>query len=262
MRDSKNLRLSEITCEHYEDLIGRIGDDYIEYRWKRNPVSFSHYRHTQKSVEFAFSSIDAPVLYLLEIGSGPGTWTDICLQHTKSLTIIDISSEMLNLVRKRFHDVSLNLLCGDFLADTIALPHSFDIIFSARAIEYMDDKGAMVAKSVQHLNPGGYLIIITKNPNWMDKRRDSKTFDKSRVKDIHYDWISWSAMEGYYRSQGLTQVTTYPVCLGSYYQPLKNKVGIKICDLIQGLIYRKKISPRLDFLAESYMTIGRKIYKG
>lgn len=251
-------KLSDATRRHYEELIDHIGDDYIEYRWKRNPVSFNHYRHTQRAVEFAFSCIGFKIGRLLEIGSGPGTWTDICLRNTRNITVVDISSEMVKLVRSRFHSAQLEICCGDFLDDSISFSNSFDVIFSARAIEYMDDKEAMVAKSVHHLSPGGYLIIITKNPNWMDKIRVAKDPDKSSKNDIHSDWIPWAAMEYYYRKQQLTDIVSYPVCVGSYYAPLKWTFGIKLCDFIQKRIYRKACNYKVDFLVESYMTIGRK----
>jgi ubiquinone/menaquinone biosynthesis C-methylase UbiE len=248
-------KLSQATKTHYEDLIGRIGDDYIDYRWKRHPVSRSHYQHTKKAVEFAFNSLFCTVENLLEIGCGPGTWTDICLRHTKMMTIVDISSEMLKLVQERFAESPINYHCGDFISQQIQLPASFDVIFSARALEYMDNKRAMVEKSVALLKPGGQLVIITKNPAWLDKRRKTNSTDGN---DIHCDWIAHQQLESFYIANGLVNVATFPVCLGSYYPPLNNRLAIKIFNLVQERVHRKKITGGIDFLAESYMTIGQK----
>lgn len=254
----KNQRLSQETKAHYQNLINRIGDDYIEHRWKKNPVSYSHYCHTEKSVEFAFRNTGFKAENLLEIGCGPGTWTEICLKNTDRMTIVDISSEMLNLVKKRFLGNNIEFYCLDFLSDSFSPPHTFDIIFSARAIEYMDDKEAMVVKSGKILSPGGYLIIITKNPKWVDRLISHRSYRATSQDNIHRDWVGWVDLEKYFRNHGLSDVTTYPVCLGSYYAPLKWKSGIRICDFIQNHVYYKKIMPWTGFFTESYMTIGRK----
>ena len=248
-------KLSQATKAHYEELIGRIGDDYIDYRWKRHPVSRSHYLQTQKSVEFAFGRLGDGIEHLLEIGCGPGTWTDICLRHSKQMTIVDISSEMLKLVQERFAGAPIDFHCGDFICQEIRLPARFDVIFSARALEYMDNKRAMVEKSAALLKPGGRLVIITKNPAWLDKKRETSAAGGD---DIHCDWIAHRELEGFYEANGLVDVVSFPVCLGSYYAPLNNRLAIKMCGLMQARVHRKPITRGIDFFAESYMTIGRK----
>lgn len=248
-------KLSDATRNHYEELIGSIGDEYIDYRWKRHPVSRSHFTQTQKSVEFAFGHLGSDIGHLMEIGCGPGTWTDICLRNSRQMTIVDISSEMLKLVRERFAGAPVEYHCGDFISPEIDLPAAFDVIFSARALEYMDNKQDMVKKSAGLLRPGGSLAIVTKNPAWMDRTKKLKTENRE---EIHSDWVSHQALESYYSSSGLLDVVTYPVCLGSYYPPLNNRLAIKIFDLIQSKVYRKPISAGIALVAESYLTIGRK----
>ena len=250
--------LSTATKSHYEELIGQIGNEYIDHRWKNHPVSRSHYQHTKNSVEFAFSQFGGSVNHMLEIGSGPGTWTDICLSHTREMTIVDISSEMLKLVRDRFKNRPIELICGDYISDEVSLPEDFDVIFSARALEYMDNKRAMVAKSSRILKNKGFLVIITKNPRWMDKKKDDLRSGGSSEEYIHSDWIGWRELESYYREHGLKNVVTYPVCFGSYYAPLNSFIGIKLCDFLQPRMRQKQIGPNTEFMVESYMTIGQK----
>ena len=249
--------LSQATKGHYEELIGQIGNEYIDYRWKRHPVSRSHYRHTRNSILFALGRLGRPAGHLLEIGCGPGTWTDLCLAHAERMTIVDISSEMLKLVRERFNKNSIDFICGDYLVEEVVAPGTFDVIFTSRAVEYMDDKRAVVEKSARLLKEGGVLIIITKNPRWMDKQRESR-HEAGPKDDIHGDWVSWADLESYYAASGLENILSYPVCLGSYYAPLNTSLGIKACDLLQERIYRRKIMPGLVFLAESYMPVGQK----
>jgi len=259
MNQSNNdsTKLSSVTKNYYENLIGNIGDEYIDFRWKKHPVSRSHYYQTKKSIEYIFSLVNKTADRMLEVGSGPGTWTDICLQHTQKLTIADISSEMLKLVKQRFAHAQIETVCGDYCSEAVKLKGGFDVIFSARALEYMDSKRAMVEKSTTLLNKGGFLIIITKNPLWMDKVREANKDVKPIEDNIQCDWIDWRTLELFYRESGLRNVQTFPVCLGSYHLPLNTFVGIKCCDILQWMVMKKNISPRIEPLAESYITIGQ-----
>lgn len=251
MPEAINKTLSTATKDHYENLVGQLGVGYLDYRWNSNQVSRSHYRHTKASVEFTLGEL-GKVDRMLEIGCGPGTWTDLCLQKTRQLTVVDISAEMLKCIAERFPEAKIEALCGDFGSDDIVLDDGFDVIFSARALEYMDSKAAVIGKCVRLLAPGGQLIIITKSPRWMDKKRE-----ETAGGIIQSGWIDWAELEELYQKSGLSCVETYPVCLGSYYFPWATAAGIKVCDLLQKNLYKKRIGS-FERFAESYMTTGVK----
>jgi len=256
--NNKNSKLSDATKNYYENLIGNIGDEYIDFRWKKHPVSRSHYNQTKKSIVYIFNNINMSADRMLEIGSGPGTWTDICLQHTKELTIADISSEMLKLVSKKFSSASIKTVCGDFCSNEVSFEQSFDAIFSARALEYFDNKRAMVKKCTSILNKNGSLIIITKNPTWMDKQRDIRNAKNNDEHNIQKDWIDWKTLESYYKEFGLKNIMTLPVCFGSYYFPLNTVIGIKLCDIFHDKLMKNCITSNSEKYVESYMTIGQR----
>lgn len=250
--------LAQATRNHYQDLVGRIGAGYLDYRWQRHPVSRSHYRQTRRSLEVAFGRL-GPVAEMLEIGCGPGTWTDLCLGMARRLAVVDISSEMLKVLHERFAGAALESFCGDFTDPQLALPGGFDVVFSARALEYMDDKEAMVARSARLLKPGGWLLVVTKNPGWTDQRREAR---RRPAELIHSDWIGWPQLEAHYRRQGLEQVVTYPVCLGSYHWPLATGPGIRFCERLQRRWLRQPLAPGRSYLTESYLTLGRTPVQG
>ena len=248
-------QLTEQTKSHYEELISSIGEKYIEYRWLNNPISYSHYLQTKRSVELAFEIFPEQYENILEIGCGPGTWTKILLSHCKKLAVVDISERMLETLADKYKGCDIELNCGDFNSDHIELKRKFNIIFSARAIEYMPDKYKMVMKCKSLLKKNGGLIIITKNPNWIDKKIHNKN-DKENF--IHNHWISHKQLEKIFYAAGLHNVTTFPACFGSYYPILNSSISIKMFNFIHRIFFKTKLKFMLELFSESYMTVGLK----
>jgi ubiquinone/menaquinone biosynthesis C-methylase UbiE len=248
--------LTAATKQHYEDLIGELGEKYLFHRWGDHPVKRSHYRHTKRAIEAIFDKQVGQVDNLLEVGCGPGVWTDIMLQHAKKVTLFDISEEMLKVARNKYR-TNANVKAfvqGDYIADANKLSEKFDVIFSARALEYMSDKKKMVTQSHELLKPGGSLIIITKNPEWHDKKREGDR----REAGIQTDWIGWEKLAAYFRDAGFQQVSVYPVAQGSYHAPFNNRLGTLTCDLMAALRYRRGMCKSYNYLSESYLVYGKK----
>lgn len=247
--------LTTATKQHYESLIGELGDKYIYHRWGDHPVKRGHYRHTKRAIENIFDTKVGQVKELLEVGCGPGIWTDIMLQHAKQVTLFDISEEMLKVAKQKYRNNSnvKAYIQGDYIADVNRLSGKFDVVFSSRALEYMSDKQKMVAQSHALLCPGGALVIITKNPDWHDKISDQNRSES----DLHMDWVSWETLAGYYRNAGFKDVAVYPVAQGSYFQPFNNSVGMLACDLMALLRYKKTMRESYNYLSESYLVYGK-----
>ena len=249
-----NTDLTEETREHYQSLIGDVGEKYFNDRWMSNPLAKAHYRQTIKAIRHAFADLPANIS-TLEVGSGPGTWTDLCLEKASSMKVFDISDEFLKLMRNRYNDESKMkaYIQGDFIEDVANLKgETFDLVFSGRALEYMTDKIRVAANCFNHLNEGGQLIIITKNPMWRDKLKSNDTTG------IHRAQIYWKDLETIFHEQGFVDIKIYPAAMGSYFFPLYNKVGIWLSNLVFQLTYRKPMSKLVDPLAESYLIKARK----
>ena len=258
--------LTQKTKKHYNKIADKQGAEYEFIRWHSGKIQKSHYCHTKKSIGYVLSNLNnalGDVDELLEIGCATGVWTDICLKYAKNLTLFDISDEMIELVRDKYkNEGNLKYVCGDFVEDKIDRENFFDVIFSSRAIEYMSNKEEMIKKCFYYLKPSGSLVLITKNPLWRDKNIDTKKKHHSEQKqnDIQTDWIYWKDLHNLLIHNGFTEIQVKPVALGSYYFPFNNIFGVKLCNLIQRLIYNKKMKTQYDFISESYLIMASRSY--
>lgn len=249
--------LNRRTREYYDSLIAGVGAEYLELRWGKHPLQRSHFRQTRRSVHRFFREVAGDGGNLLEVGCGPGTWTGICLQHADEVTVLDISAEMLRVTRERFRDdPRLRYVCADLEQVSVVENAPFDVIFSARALEYMQDKRTAVAKLRAALRPGGVVGIITKNPAWRDKVRARKAGEVDDAA-IQVDWIHWRGLSSLLEGNGFADVRVRPVALGSYERPLNNRVGYAVAEALQWLTDGWRMRPLLDPLTESYLVTAR-----
>ncbi len=252
----RNDKLTSATKSYYDDLISQVGETYVDMRWGDHPLKRSHYRQTEAAIVSALHDYASHCRSLLEIGCGPGIWTDFCLQCSERVTLLDISAEMLAITRKKYakNERVQQFLVGDYMELAEAMTDRFDAIFSSRAIEYMSDKRKMVSSSYRLLTDGGTLIIITKNPRWRDKLKE----DAASADLLQSGWIAWRDMKEYFLSAGFRNVVVRPVALGSYHRPFNNRIGILMSETISKMVKRNAMRNALNFLTESYIIIGRK----
>ena len=58
--------LTVVTTQHYENLVGQLGEKYFHYRWGDHPIKRSHYQHTRRAIETIFAVKIGPL--------GSGLW--------------------------------------------------------------------------------------------------------------------------------------------------------------------------------------------
>jgi len=136
--------------------------NYQKTRWD-TPIGRGHFQSTQKTiVERAFPVAQNMRRYL-ELGPGPGTWTKLFVEKypDTSFTLVDISEEMLGQARRELHVDSIEYVLSDF-REYEGHTGSVDFFFSSRAIEYIEDKGAVAEKIALLLKDGGKGFVITK----------------------------------------------------------------------------------------------------
>lgn len=255
-------------AKHYNETMREIGGDYIHKRWGDSETKRRHYRQTELALQAALSRIPL-VGDVLEIGCGPAVWTPLFLPHAKSVSLFDISEEMLGKARQRIeaidggkHAAKVSYTCGDFVETPFE--GEFDTVISARAFEYMSDKSLFVRKCVGLLRPGGSFVLVTKNKAWRDLQQSARRYrgvprEKIPVGDaMHLNTLSWGEVSGMFREAGLQEVEAYPVVFGSYERPLTLPGGLALSDALHRWKYRKPISRTFDSLIESYLIIGRK----
>lgn len=99
--------------------------------------------------------------YVLDIGAGTGLFSQFIYQQRNDLhfTLIDISTEMLSVAKKRFHGLNnFEFLECDFSIGPIA--KKYDLIISALAIHHLEDeqKATLYQSVFNALNAGGVFI--------------------------------------------------------------------------------------------------------
>ncbi|MGO8795982.1 MAG: class I SAM-dependent methyltransferase [Candidatus Sulfotelmatobacter sp.] len=98
---------------------------------------------------------------VLDIGCGDGSLSAPLLARAKHLTLLDLSSKMLELARQkvpaeRSEDVSM--INGSFLEAQLA-PQSFDLILCVGVLAHVDSPAAIVAEIARLAKPGASIIL-------------------------------------------------------------------------------------------------------
>jgi tRNA (cmo5U34)-methyltransferase len=98
---------------------------------------------------------------ILDIGAGTGLLSALLLQRypDASLTLLDISDQMLKVAHKRFSgNPDVRYITGDY--STGDLRGSYDVVCSALSIHHLlhDDKQTLFRRIYDALNPGGVFV--------------------------------------------------------------------------------------------------------
>ncbi len=181
---------------------------YEKQRWFRDALQQAGYDMTRNFVTRVATQLrpDAPSS-VLELGPGPGTWTDVLqrIWHVSPYHAVEISNEMASLFTVRFHnDSGVTLFRQDIL--TYLPSRSYQFFFSSRVIEYVPDKQELFSRVYQWLEEGGEGVVITKTPKYL--------FDRLRgrhVSDFHSGMISHRELCALLRRAGFQVVGVYAV---------------------------------------------------
>lgn len=173
------------------------GLDYKYRRWQKFPSGQFDYECTKKSIENFLSNVKTA--NVLEVGCGPGTWTEIVNNHTDNLLAVDISDTMISEAKKNIADTSIEFLNTDIME--YKPDRNFDLIFSIRAFEYFPNQYDFIKRCHSMLNPDGKIFIITKTKAsyWYGRTKirkvlksvlpflfyyENKEFDNARINNI------------------------------------------------------------------------------
>jgi SAM-dependent methyltransferase len=100
-------------------------------------------------------------LSVLEVGGAPGGYlAHVWRQFGHEVCVLDNSPVGIDLTRRNFKVLGIpgRVLEGDLFKPEDAAP-KFDVVFSLGLIEHFDDTHAVVAAHLDHLKPGGTLIV-------------------------------------------------------------------------------------------------------
>lgn len=256
---------SQYVKAHYDEMISNIGLDYENKRWHENSLRERDYKQTLEAIKFLLEQIN--ISSFAEIGCGPGTWTEILLAKAKQATLIDISKEMLSVSSKRFakEKESINYVCADLNDYDLKNFESVDMVFSSRALEYID-KDKFAAKTYAMLRNKGSLICITKNPESIYRLVDRICLCLGQKKNIdlqmHSSQISATRLRQKLIESGYNTVEIYPVVFDVYLPlsrfKLVQNIQLGLSKFLHKLWVEKQYNCLMAPWVESYIVIARK----
>jgi SAM-dependent methyltransferase len=143
---------------------GRVtdaGDSYSLYRelasWWPLISPPAEYSDDAAQIDAVFASTGPVVRTLLDLGSGGGH-VAMHLKHGRSMTLVDLSGEMLEVSRR------LNPECMHVEGDmrSIRLRRTFDAVLVHDAVDYVtteDDLRLVIETAFAHCRPGGVAVF-------------------------------------------------------------------------------------------------------
>jgi len=133
-------------------------------RGKRGMVP-RHSRYLERHLDelLAFAEIE-PGARVLEVGCGQGRYTIPLLDRGYRVDAIDLSPELLDLLRRAAGDRPLSAYQGDILDPPPGIGDDYDAVLGLFALHHMHDVPACIDSMARLLAPGGRLAFLEPNP--------------------------------------------------------------------------------------------------
>jgi len=206
MRDFYNKKSKNISEKGYE---------YA--RWFSSPKKIRQHKFTTKSLLFHLEKTE--IKKCLEIGCGPGTWTNLLLKKypNANFTCVDISKEMLEQLKK-VNSKKVKTIESSFL--DYNSNEKFNFIFSSRSIEYIPNKDKIIRKFSEFLEPKGKGIIVTSPPHPL-VLSIKNLFVKKKDKE-HTKRISITKMRELLLKYKFKNIKFYPILFSDFFLVPRN----------------------------------------
>jgi cyclopropane fatty-acyl-phospholipid synthase-like methyltransferase len=240
---------------------------YKDAQWTGSKIAKFDYVQTKNALLSSLGPTKSD--RILEIGCGPGTWTDLIASRCSKVVAIDISKKMIEKAKENIQNNNVTFINSDFTDHDFK--EKFDKIFSVRVFEYIPNKMDFFRRVCCLLNPGGELVIITKTKDslWDFYKRMKKSlrfynrnsFDEVRL----YSWyvnIPIDLVKTLLAKNELSIVDVSPVIIrlpifmrGNDEIPLVSKKLESIALRIFGILSKslsKKFNSVSSFFSESY----------
>ena len=136
------------------DAFNKASTDYDKYRKQAIPNMDIYYNTVEKKKK----NYSDPKI--LDLGAGTGILTELLYkQHPNSnITLVDLSTEMLNIAKNKFNDKNFKYIEADYL--THDFDKDYDIIVSSLSIHHLTDeeKKVLYKRIYNFLRTGGVFI--------------------------------------------------------------------------------------------------------
>jgi SAM-dependent methyltransferase len=161
---------------------------------------------------------------VLDAGCGPGVYAEWLVERGAEVVALDVSPTMIRLAQERLGG-RVRLVQADLGRDLDPLAdHSFDLVLSALALDYVRDWAPLFREFFRVLRPAGHLVFSSAHP-FDEFYEHHPTGDYFQVEQVEYEW----------RGFGI------PVRVPSYRRPL----GAMITPLLDaGFLLERVLEPR------------------
>ncbi|MCK4539858.1 class I SAM-dependent methyltransferase [Candidatus Parcubacteria bacterium] len=201
------MQTEQVKNKYNKDIKGKYNNKYEQERWFKNDIQKAGYDMTLNAIKkHAFASA---YVSCFELGPGHGTWTKELLEYSDKANydLLDISSEMLRLVKERFKDrENINYIESDFLE--FKPEKQYDFFFSSRVIEYIPKKEEVIKKISDLIKPRGRGFIITKTPKYLRDKMLGRKID-----DFHSGQIAPEKLMELFKKNNCKNIKIYPVTM-------------------------------------------------
>ncbi|TSC63481.1 MAG: hypothetical protein Athens041674_113 [Parcubacteria group bacterium Athens0416_74] len=225
---------------------------YGDYRWKRNSVVRLQYKQSRRTLLTVLATLPKKYGNVLEVGGGDGAWTRYVAGKSRAVDFLDISPEMLTAATYNLSAYpNITFMEGDLLTSSLE-PEKYDLIMLFRCLEYMSIKANAIQKCATALRKNGILIIVTKNPAYLEWEK------YSGGKRIHSGQISADDLRALIKEAGCTVTGTYAATLGTQ---LESSFSRLLWNVIHAILL---VTPRVvgeslsRRYAESFLVYARK----
>ena len=187
--------------KYYDAHVRSLRETYTDARWHSSVVREFDYRQTLRALQKALAHAHAKTA--IEIGPGDGVWTPILRRFVSGrIHLVEQSDEMLAQAQKRLQDIpDITFERADVMESNP--PAGVDLIVAIRCFEYFKEKKAALNKMFALLAPGGRLVIVTKNAQFI-------TSASVQGETVHSDQLSRAQMRALLRESGLRVESVYP----------------------------------------------------
>ena len=226
----------------------RYENDYEFNRWFKNSRLRLDYYMVYKSIKHHLKDVDFN--NCLELGPGPGTWTKLLYKKNPNANfdLVDISKSMKGqFMGEMRRQPNTNYVVGDI--NEYNFDKQYDLFFSSRAIEYLDNKQLLLEKVFRVLVKGGQGMIITKNPNIGLFNR------KKTTRWQHSGQISIKKLQDKLKDTGFKNIKVYPVIIRL---PIFDRLKFSWSEKLFEKVFRYRLSNKLLPFVESYIIIFEK----
>lgn len=236
--------------DYYDEQVSSLGSSYTESRWFSSVVRTFEYNQTKRALEQALNSV-GKFKAAVEIGPGDAVWTPlIAARVSERLHLVEQSKAMHDQAKEKLSalPVTTTIEHGDF--DTSNPPKDNDLVIAIRCFEYFDSKPQSLKKMHSLLNPGGKLIIVTKNT-------DMYTTKGVQDRVVHSGQLKKTEVVKMLSDAGFTLNSVYPATFRFKAQYKAMRV---MFDIIHKLVVKssgKLVVPVLDkYASESYIYVA------